>query len=257
MSIHYTSQGHGTPVLFLHGFCESSEIWNPFIEFLPKDIKAIAVDLPGFGKSALFKKTATIDDIGIAIHNWVVSQKLDRPIVIGHSLGGYVSLAMADLFPNDYAGLVLFHSTAQADTEEKKQNRNKVMEFVRGNGIKAFVSSFTPSLFFKKGIEEVQFALRIAEQTPEETFLSYTQAMRDRPARDSVLVQSKLPIMLIAGQYDSVVPVDTLEKQSKLNPEIELEILTGVGHMGMLEAKNTAAIGINRFIQRVKSRVGR
>ena len=133
--------------------------------------------------------------------------------------------AMLRQNPDLYSGLVLFHSTAAADSTEKKANRDKVKSFVRENGVKTFLDSFVPSLFHKKDKENMDFALKIAQKTTESTFLTYTQAMRDRLESETLLLSSKVPIMILAGAQDALIPLESLQNQSKLNTSIELQVL--------------------------------
>lgn len=252
--IHYTSKGSGFPLILIHGFCETSQIWDPFIEFLGDDLQIIAVDLPGFGKSGSNQQDS-LENIATRLNNWVSEQGFTKPLIIGHSLGGYIVLAMLATQPKMFSGIGLFHSTALADTEIKRLNRIRAMDFVKVNGVVAFVKSFIPSLFFNKDQAAIDFALRIAQNTSEMAFLNYSAAMRDRPDRRDVIEKTEVPILIIAGKEDTVVPVESLAEQAKLNKHITFKVMSGVGHMGMLEAAKSSANVVNAFINKVKSRV--
>lgn len=252
-SINFKTRGKGLPIIFIHGFCETLEIWKSFVQKIEGDFQLITLDLPGFGQSELKTDTISIDEIGATMNNWVVEQGFEKPILIGHSLGGYVSLSMMSQNPELFSGLVLLHSTARADTEEKKQNRDKVKAFVRENGLQPFFDSFVPGLYYLKDHNSIPLAHKIASQTSESTFLAYTNAMRDRVSRESTLAQTKVLMLIIAGQNDAIIDVSSLEEQAQLSEKIEFYSLSNVGHMGFFEAEIDVVKIITDYANQVKS----
>lgn len=251
--VHAERYGKGYPLILLHGFCETSAIWEPMIKHLPEGIDAIAVDLPGFGRSDLPNQEFSIADVGSRIIDWIRPMKIPKSVLVGHSLGGYVGLSMLAQAPDLFSTFVLFQSTAQADSPEKKENRNKVIEFVNENGVETYVKNFIPSLFKIRQKDDIDFALRIASQTQKATFVGYTAAMRDRPSSEHLMAEMNVPISIIAGADDTVVPLVALQAQAKLNRSIDLKVLTGVGHMGMLEAKEQSAALLAGLISGIKT----
>lgn len=251
-SINFKTRGKGLPIIFIHGFCETLEIWESFIQKIEGDFQIVTLDLPGFGSSNLNHEAVSIDDIGALINNWTVEQDFDKPILVGHSLGGYVSLSMMTQKPELFSGLVLLHSTARADTEEKKHNRDKVKAFVRENGLQPFFDSFVPGLYFLKDHESIPIARRIASETSESTFMAYTNAMRDRVSRESTLAQNKVPMLIIAGQNDAIIDVRGLEEQAQLSEKIRFYSLPNVGHMGFFEAEIDVVKIITDYANQVK-----
>ena len=253
-SIHFRSKGEGLPIILIHGFCESSEIWDSLATKIKDEFQVIAVDLPGFGLSKLPKSNFSIKEIAQSLNQWVVSKGFNHAILIGHSLGGYVALSMLDQNPELYAGIGLFHSTARPDTPSKRENRDKVIAFVKKHGVSNFIDSFVPGLYYLKDHNSIPFVYKIASKTVESTFLAYTEAMRDRPSSEEVLIKAKVPILIIAGQHDPVIDLGTLEEQAKLNSTIVFNVLQNVGHMGLLEAEMEAIQLINDFADLVKSK---
>jgi pimeloyl-ACP methyl ester carboxylesterase len=239
-SIHHQELGTGHPLVLIHGFCETHEIWKSVATELSKDFKVYLPDLPGFGKSPLPKTPFTIDEIGSLMVDWLQGQglSLNRTVVVGHSLGGYVAMAMAVKNQKSVLGLGLFHSTAVADSEEKKANRNKTAEFVKANGVAPFVEVFVPGLFHQKDNPFIQRVTEIALTTPVETLLSYTLAMRDRPSREEWLKTFEKGFLIVAGENDSIIPLNVLEQQSGLAVKTHFKTLKNTGHMGMYEATN-------------------
>ena len=235
-SIHHQELGNGHPLVLIHGFCETHEIWEGVATELAKDFKVYIPDLPGFGKSPLPKTPFSIEDIGGLMLDWLKDLKMERAVVVGHSLGGYVALAMAVKDQNRIAGLGLFHSTAAADSDEKKASRNKTAEFVRANGVAPFVEVFAPGLFYQKDNQYLNQVMDIAMHTPQDTLVAYTYAMRDRPSRENWLKTFGNKFLIVAGEFDSIIPVSLLRDQAAVIAKAEFELLENTGHMGMYEA---------------------
>jgi pimeloyl-ACP methyl ester carboxylesterase len=167
---------------------------------------------------------------------------------VGHSLGGYVALAMAEQQPEQFRSLILFHSTAMADSNEKKQSRNKVLDFIKTNGVQAFTSSFIPPLYADQKHPSIGSVRDIAIEATESTVIWYTQAMRDRRDRTHVLQKFPSRILFIAGEKDQAIPKDSIEKQATLNPLSSVHIMPDVAHMGMFENRLQALDVITEFI---------
>jgi pimeloyl-ACP methyl ester carboxylesterase len=246
--IHHRVLGTGTPVLLLHGFCENNQIWGVFANMLSQRFQVIIPDLPGFGKSTLPATDFTIDDIGRQLWDWIDELKIKNPVIVGHSLGGYIALAMANQRMTEVPGFCLMHSTAKADTEEKKQNRNKTIDFVTKNGVEAFIKTFVPALFYNKQSPTMKDVFTIANSTPKETLLAYTAAMRDRVNRRKVLDDFDGPILIIAGEKDEVIPLETLMDQAVQMKKGRLSILSDTGHMGMLESTSRCVEIVTQFV---------
>ncbi len=245
----YSDSGKGKPVVLLHGFLETNLIWNHFADNLSADYRVLAFDLPGFGQSPLpEKKPFTLDDIAFQINEALDELGLLDVFLIGHSLGGYVSLAMVNARPDIFSGFCLFHSTALADSTEKKEARTKTIDFVLKNGALAFTSNFVPPLFADPNHTAVSHVKQMASATAQETVTHYLGAMRDRPERISLLKSYPKPVLLIAGDRDTVIPVSTLQDQAKIAYKATIHILEGVGHMGMFELPDDSLKIIRDFL---------
>lgn len=237
-SLYYKEEGDGPVLVLLHGFCETHEIWEEIIPELSIHSRIIAPDLPGFGKSEILP-TVTIREVGMSVIRFLTAIEVQNCVIIGHSLGGYVALAIAVERPDLIAGLCLFHSTALPDTEEKKLNRGRVMDFVRKNGVLPFIETFVPGLFFQKNMKKnLEQVYKIAAKTDENTLLCYTRAMRDRPDMTGFLSEFEKPILFLAGEKDTFIEVSSLADQVKISVNGQLKVLAETGHMGMFEATN-------------------
>lgn len=249
--IHAESQGQGLPVVLIHGFCETSTIWNPLVKKLALTNKVITIDLPGFGQSPLPKHPFSLMDIAEMVHDHLDENNLLNSILIGHSLGGYVILAMMERHHRDYQGFGLFHSTSFADDDEKKKSRNKTIEFVKERGVQVFADSFVRQLFYVKNRDkltsEIKEVTATAAATNRDTLIQYMEAMRDRPDRSSLLNIEK-PVLFIAGDQDTSVPLTKSKAQFELINNPHINVLKDVGHMGMYENTTESYITISQFL---------
>ena len=139
-SIYYTIKGKGPAVMFLHGFLENQSIWKDFSDSLKNKFTTICIDLPGFGKSDIFRADHSMIFMAEKVHQVLERENVAKCILVGHSMGGYVSLAFAKRYPDLLSGLVLFHSQAAADSLEGKKNRDRTIAVVNNNH-KGFIYS--------------------------------------------------------------------------------------------------------------------
>lgn len=248
----YTLSGNGMPVLFLHGFCENKEIWTDFIKPMGNAYRILTVDLPGFGESRSNTSYNRVEDMAGEVDRLINALNLSQVIVVAHSLGGYVALALAEKSPQKIAGLCLFHSSAYADTEEKKQTRNKTADFIDKNGLSPFIDNFVPPLFFRDRheelAEEIETARQICLTTPKETAVAVTKAMRDRSDRTHVLEAALYPVLFIAGKEDEAVPFQVAKEQFFLPGHAIVQVLARTAHMGMLEHPEETRQMVEKFV---------
>src|ERR1044072_7106334 len=139
LSLFYRIVGKGEPVILVHGFAEDGSIWDGLADELGKEYAVIIPDLAGSGRSTGSMEQVSMDSMAEQINMILEKEKIASCIMIGHSMGGYITLAFAEKFPEKLKGLGLFHSTAFADSDEKKAARNKNVEFIKKNGSAKFI----------------------------------------------------------------------------------------------------------------------
>ncbi len=248
-NFNFTDEGSGQPLVFIHGYCESLRIWSEFVKPFAKEYRVICVDLPGFGKSGLPDGEFSIADIAHVVWELLTSLDVKTCFVVGHSLGGYVTLEMAGQQPDRVAGFCMFHSTAYADDETKKINRTKVMEFVAKNGTPAFVQTLIPSLFAIPNHTKIESLLEEARQINPATVIDYARAMRDRADRTKVYDTFSKPVLFFVGMKDRVISADSILKQTETLQNKIVHQLADVGHMGMLEAPTQTQSLLMNFLR--------
>jgi pimeloyl-ACP methyl ester carboxylesterase len=236
--IHYWINGKGKPLVLIHGFAEDHRVWDHQLDAL-KEYQLIIPDLPGSGKSELLDDT-TIDAMAEVILEILDKESIQECCMIGHSMGGYITLAFAEKHSDRLNSFCLYHSTAYPDSEEKKQIRLKAIEFIKKNGVEEFLKTSTPNLFAKESInrsrnEMIQQLIDDYKDMRPEALIAYYKAMINRPDRTQVLKSFPKPILFLLGKEDTAVPYPQGLEQSKLPKYAEVHTLEHSGHMGMWE----------------------
>ena len=264
-TIHYQILGKGIPVVLLHGFGENSSIWDQQVAYLQEKCTLIIPDLPGTGSSewkstnnlsipsaSIDHSSFTIDKLADAIHSMLKNEKIDRCYLLGHSMGGYITLAYAEKYPEQLLGFGLIHSTAFADSEEKKNNRLRGIEMMQTYGGYAFLKTTIPNLFghtFKKNNTEIiEQLIEKSASLLTSSLQAYYYAMMQRPDRTAILRSNPLPILFVLGTEDVAAPLNDVLQQTHLPLNSYIHILEGIGHMGMLESTERINQYIDAFI---------
>ena len=250
-NIFFEQHGKGRPLILIHGFPMHHKVWESFGKRFTKSNTVITPDLPGFGKSPALSPGFSLAHAADQLIKLVLDQSLNDIVLIGHSLGGYVALAMVEKRPDLFAALGLFHSTAYADSEEKKQSRNKAIEFVNKNGAAAFATNFIAPLFFDPHHAAIEKVKAIAGESSEAAVIGYTMAMRDRPDQTKTLKSFKKPTLFLAGEKDPGIPAESIHRQAKECQNPEIHVLSDVAHMAMFEQPEEAAAKINDFLSKI------
>lgn len=260
--IFYRTVGKGKPVLLIHGFAEDGEVWKNQIEFLKQHCHLIIPDLPGSGKSEM------INDMSIEGMSEMIKALLEFELkfplilsraegqgaggVIGHSMGGYISLAIAEKYPQMLSSIALVHSSAFADSEEKKANRLKSIEFIKKNGafefLKAVITDLFSETYAASNPEIIDTQIEKSKAFADEAIIAYYQAMINRPDRTAVLKNFGKPIMFIIGQHDKAVPFEQSMQQCYEPDQSHIHILRNTAHMGMFEEADKVNKAILQFI---------
>ena len=255
-TLFYREEGSGLPVLLLHGFAEDGRIWNELAPRLSPHCRLLIPDLPGSGQSTLLPGEPSIDALADALKAFIDQLDLEVCVLIGHSMGGYVSLAFAEKYPKQLKAFGFFHSTAAADSEEKRAARRKSIDFIRQHGAAPFVGQSTPSLFAAETREQrpalVEETIRRYSGFAAESLVYYYEAMIRRPDRVHVLREFGGPVLFIMGAADTVVPYEQAVKQCHEPMISVIHTLDHSGHMGMLEEPERGSQAIGSFLNFIK-----
>jgi pimeloyl-ACP methyl ester carboxylesterase len=258
--IFFRIEGKGKPVLLLHGFAEDGNLWNKQIDVLKENNLLIIPDLPGSGQSEMLTGTRSLKDyaeVVKAIADEVISKNNEENekqfCLIGHSMGGYITLAFAEKYPDLLNSFGLFHSSSFPDTEEKKATRRKGIAFIKKNGTEAFLKTSIPNLFSEKTKSEnpemIAQLFEIAKIISPEALIQYYEAMILRPDRTAVLRTFDKPVLFIIGKEDNAVPLKASLSQCYIPAISFVHILEHSGHMGMWEQAELSNSYLVHFVQ--------
>lgn len=237
--IHYTDTGKGETLVLLHGFLESKEIWTNFIPEFSKYGRIITIDLPGHGKSECIEEVHTMELMAQVAKAVLVKLGVKKANFIGHSMGGYVTLAFLEANPEMVNELMLLNSTPEEDSEEKRTNRDRAVEVVQRNK-KAFVSMAISNLLTPENeklySEEVEELKKRAIKFPTHGITAALKGMKIRTNRIETLKKHSGPKIIVSGAEDSLIDLMTIRSLAK-KCETSHIVLPG-GHLSYLECRN-------------------
>lgn len=255
--ISYTRQGTGPVICLVHGFGEDRSVFDCQVNALKDKYCLLVTDLPGSGVSELWEDNeATMENFAACLYALLQHEQVSHCIMLGHSMGGYITLAFAAHYPEALLGFGLVHSTAFADSIEKIETRRKAIGVIKEYGAYSFLKNTMPNLF-SAGFKQQQPA--IVESLVEkgssfsvEALTLYYEAMMKRPDRTEVLKNAQQPVLFILGTEDTAAPLNDLLQQVHLPKVSQVNILSGIGHMGMLEAPDVVTGFIDAFASLVQ-----
>ena len=255
--IFYRIEGKGKPVILLHGFAEDGNIWNKQLDFLKEKFLVIIPDLPGSGESEMLDGKFTLEDFAEVVkeiaNEVIFKQKEEKQFtLIGHSMGGYITLAFAEKYSGLLTSFGLFHSSAFGDTEAKIAVRRKAISFIKKNGTEAFLKTSIPNLFSEETEKErpelIEQLYNIAKTISPEALIQYYEAMILRPDRIRVLLSFQKPVLFIIGKNDKAVPLESSLEQCYLPAISYVNILQHSAHMGMWEEEDLSNAFLDQFL---------
>lgn len=230
----YTRRGKGTPLVLLHGFPLDHHLWDRTADQLEGTFDLILPDLRGFGGSTTVDTPYTMDDYASDIAGLLDQLGVGKAAIAGHSMGGYVTLAFARLFPNRVSGLGLISSQVLADPPDRKEGRYKTAADVAEKGISGVVDAMTTK--FTSNPELQAFARKNMEGQSPAAFIGALKAMAERQDSTPLLASMNYPVVVLHGDADQLIPVDRAREVRDAVPQARYVELKGVGHIPMLEA---------------------
>jgi len=246
IQIAYARKGSGTPLVLVHGYPLDHTIWNEVIPLLENDFDIITPDLRGFGGSDGIESQYKMTDMAADLAGLLDLLGIEKTVIAGHSMGGYVALAFAHVYPERMLGLGLVSSQAPADHPERKQGRYEAAEEIMKTGVKPVAESMSPKLSPDERVQAYVRAL-IAEQQPA-GLAGALKAMAERDDSRSVLSTIEVPVAVIHGDADELIPAQRAQEIKDAIPHATLEILAGGGHMLMLENPRSTATTLRSLL---------
>ena len=251
-AVHYFDIGKGAAVVLLHGFLENQSMWNDFIPELSKRNRVITIDLLGHGATECMGYVHTMEVQADMVQAVLAELKIRKAVFVGHSMGGYIALAIAELFPEYMKGLVLMNSTSRADSEERKTNRDRAIKAVKRDHT-SFIRLSIANLFTEENrtllVDEVEKVKLEALKTPAQGIIAALEGMKMRKDREVLLHVTTFPKMLILGKKDGVLNYDENTNQIE-NTDVQLLSFPD-GHMSQIENKAETLKAIIDFMKKI------
>ncbi|MCC5916287.1 MAG: alpha/beta hydrolase [Cryomorphaceae bacterium] len=248
VKIHYTTQGKGEAVVLLHGFLEDARMWTLTKKYLPKTFKIICIDLFGHGQSEGLGYIYHMEEMAEAVFAVINNERVKKIHLAGHSMGGYVSIAFAEKFPDALRSLSMIHSTSRPDSKSKRADRERAIALVKRDH-KGFTAHAIPLLFSEKArknnLASIETLKKRAAEIPAGQIAASLEGMKIRKDREAILHFAPYPILFIGGKTDTVISIADTEEQMAAHS------VTGIwqntAHMGPWEMPKKTADILKRF----------
>lgn len=249
----YTDSGHGKVIVLLHGYLESVEVWGDFSNKLSQNYRVVCFDIPGHGQSDYLCEKQSMEQLAKCIYTALNKLNISTCFLIGHSMGGYLTLMIHKLFPEILTGFCLFHSHPFSDSEEKQKNRLREMEMILEGKKNLIASVNIPNTFASDNVkiynDEIEKIKSIVKQTPDQGIIANLHAMMTRPDLTDSLAKAVIPFLYIVGKKDNLIDFTTTVPKIKIPENSELIVIENSGHMGFIEEKEKSLNYIKHFIK--------
>jgi len=236
--ISFTDSGEGNTIVFLHGFLENKKMWTEYAAFFSEKYRVVTIDLLGHGESDSLGYVHEMEENAQAVNEVLEHLKIEKATIVGHSMGGYVALAFAELYPQKIQKLVLQNSTSKEDNAEKKLNRTRAIKAVKQNYI-SFVSLAIANLFSENNrsrlADEIEKVKEQALKTPLQGIVASLEGMKIRKDREWLLHENRFPVLLILGKKDPVLNYE--ENLAQIDDTTAELVSFEDGHMSHIENK--------------------
>jgi pimeloyl-ACP methyl ester carboxylesterase len=234
IKVHYWVFGNGDPIVFLHGFLEDHTMWKSIKKEFLKTHQVVLIDLPCHGLTKFDGEICSMELMAKCVHQVLKQEQICKPMVFGHSMGGYVGLELLKIIP---IVLTLVHSNFWADDKEKKNSRDRVVDVVKTKK-SFFINEAIPNLFWKNNIhkckKDIERLINKASKISSKQIISATKGMRDRQENSDLLKSHSIKI--IQGEYDPIIPQYIMRNHlSELKINVPCQVVKNVGHMSIWE----------------------
>jgi len=251
VQLFYEEHGKGTPVVFLHGYPFDHTIWNPLVPRLETMAHLILPDLRGFGQSPITEGAYTMRLMAEDVVSLLDSLKIDKAVIVGQSMGGYIAMNFAHAYPSRLAGLGLISTQAVADNPEQRQNRYNTIETATKKGIKSVADAMLPKLLAKAEFNDQVHAIMMHANV--KGVVGALKGLAERPDATEWLSGIQVPSVVVIGRKDVMVPAERAHTMVRLLPWSWLVEIPDVGHMPMMEAPDAVADAFQQLVRTVEA----
>ncbi len=252
--LHIADSGKGDKcVVLLHGYLESMYVWDDFLPLLTPRVRVITVDIPGHGISTVQGEVHTMEYVADVLRDMLDVLGLEKVTMVGHSMGGYITLAFCAKYAERLEGLVLLSSSPFPDTELKRENRRREIALVKA-GKKDALARVAPETGFaphnrKRLKDYIDDLVECVHVTEDEGIVALLGGMIERVDQNEMLRTTSVKQLFILGKHDAYIPVEAAEEFIALNPQARVAWLENSGHMGFIEEPEECAAALLEFVQ--------
>jgi 3-oxoadipate enol-lactonase len=248
-SIRYLEAGSGWPVVLLHGFPLTADMWRPQLDAPPEGWRLLAPDLRGLGPSPT-APAATMADMAAELVAWLDALRIDRAVIGGLSMGGYVAFALFRMAPERFSAIILANTRAAADTPEARDRRDRMAALVRAQGPRAVADAMLPTLVGEAARRTLEPAiLAMVDANASEGLAGALEAMKTRPDSTAILPDIRLPALVVTGAEDAIVPRGESEEMDRLLPRSQMVVLPRAGHLSNMETPADFSEVLGNFLR--------
>jgi 3-oxoadipate enol-lactonase len=245
-NLRYIRSGKGKPLVLIHGYPLDHTIWNKVVPLLEQKFDLIIPDLQGFGESDIGKIEPSMIDYARDIERLLNHLKIKKAFLGGHSMGGYVMLAFTKEFPQRVSGLAMISTQSVADSQERKKARRANAEQVEKMGIGVVLDSMVPKLSKDPLVQE--YVRQVITRQKPKGIINALIAMANRPDSTELLKSLKIPVVIVHGNGDELIPIDRAREMKTDLPTASYSELVGVGHMPMIENPKAIANVLDQLL---------
>ena len=255
--VSYTDEGkYGAPVIiFIHGFPFNMAMWNPQIESLSNYCRVITYDIRGFGNSEVGNEEFTIELFAKDLISLMDALKIDKTILCGLSMGGYIALNAIENYARRISALILSDTSCKADTSEAKEKRIKAIENIKNTGVEKYADESIKNLFapesFINRVEEIAAVREMIVKTSVQSLCNGLIALSMRKETSSILTEIKVPVLILVGNEDKITPpAEAIFMHEKIKDSF-LKVLDHAGHLSNMENSEEFNNQLKRFVESI------
>lgn len=250
--MHYEENGQGIPLLLIHGFPHDHTLWQPQLDGLQDVARVIAPDLRGFGLVEDVPQVMTMDDHADDLKALLDQLDIRQAVIGGLSMGGYVALAFAARYPEALLGLVLANTRAVADNEQAREGRHATAQKALDEGMAPIAEGMLPKMIAKRSaLAHPDLSMTVENmmaRQPVEAVAAAARGMAVRPDRTPMLSELTVPVLVITGSADELIPPSESEAMAARIPDCELVVIPEVAHLSNLEDPEAFNSAVRKFL---------
>jgi pimeloyl-ACP methyl ester carboxylesterase len=258
LTVSYIDEGptNSPTIIFIHGFPLNKWMWGKQIEILKENYRVIAYDIRGHGNTDMGNDNFSIELFVNDLLSLMDSLKIDRTILCGFSMGGYIALNAIENYPERFDALLLCDTNCAADMPEAKEKRMKTIDIIKEKGLEQYAEESLKKLFapisFSKHIEEIAIVREMIMKTSKQSLYKTLHALAERTETCTKVHKLKVPVLIMVGKEDEITPPDVaLLMHEKIKGSI-IHIIDHAGHISNMENSREFNNQLSGFLSLIK-----